>query len=233
MRDEHLVYRVHLPPLLLFVQRAGAVEVRKTFVEHVEALHYVAVERLFIALHQSFHVEHLVPAALFYGFGKAGKANVAFGGHGHAVAVPVDHLICAQLLHVLDIVGIVINFDICAVLIETFYEHTLFVEVRKGYRPDNFVHAQLPRPLEELFKQRLGDFEIVDDVEASKAQLFETRLLICAAVPDAGYPARDFAVLVGKEHFAVGKAEGVVDVGVELGKLIGIEIGRGIGIAPV
>ena len=64
--NEHLVDGIHLSALLLIIQGACAVEMGKTFVENVESLHDIPVERLFVLLHKGFDVQNFVAATLLY-----------------------------------------------------------------------------------------------------------------------------------------------------------------------
>lgn len=71
------------------------------------------------------------------------------------------------------------------------------------------------------------------NVKSRKPQLLFIELLVRAAVPDARNSSCNSAVLVGKEHSAVCKAEGVVYLRVELAELVHIQVGAGIGIVLI
>ncbi len=110
----------------------------------------------------------------------------------------------------LDIVGVVVNFDVCAGLVEAFDKHAFFVEVGKANRAYNLFHAEFFRPFEQLVEKRFCNLEIVYNVEAGETKLFQSEFFICASVPDTGNSSCDFPVFICKEHFAIRKPESVV-----------------------
>ena len=153
------------------------------------------------------------------------KPFVVLLRHFDDVAVPIHHLVGVKFFHVRYVVGVIVNFDVGTVLVETFYQHTLFVEVGKTHGTDYFFHPYFFCPLHQLGKQRLGYFKVVHHVETGETQLLDVVFLVDALVPDAGNSAHNFVVAVRKKHFALAKTEGVVCLRVKLRKLVHVQIG--------
>ena len=84
----------------------------------------------------------------------------------------------------------------CTLLVVTFYEHALRIEVREAEGTDDMCHAMGLAKLFHFGNQCRRDFLVVNGIEPAETDLIVLPVLISAIVDDSGNPSDGFSILV-------------------------------------
>ena len=118
-------------------------------------------------------------------------------------------------------------------LVEAHDEHALGVEVGEAQGAYDRRHALGASPVFGSLEEGFGNFEVVDKIDPSKAEVLLAKLLVGSFVDDGGDTARYLPVLVGEEVGSLAEVEGYIFVRAQRVHFVEEE-GRGIvGIAGI
>ena len=122
--------------------------------------------------------------------------NILRDGNQHLD--PVGVLDKSQSLHVLGVIGIVVDAAACAHTVIALDEHALGIHVGKTQGTGQVLHALALAPTGHGIDQGINHLGIVDKVDVTEARLFLIAALVHHMIDDAGNAAHDLAVAVGQ-----------------------------------
>ena len=120
---------------------------------HVDDLHSAAYVWAYL-----LHVTELldrVAVALLGNIGNLVHLGRNLIGDNYLGLGPVPFFCQPQTLHVLYVIGVVVEGDIHVKLVKAVHQHALLVQVGESQRTHQFVHAKLARPAYDRVKKRL------------------------------------------------------------------------------
>ena len=153
---------------------------------------------VFLYLEVILALDEVGDALVLVGYG---IRNVDFVLH------PIGILLKSHALHMLRIVGIVINGGHGAELVESFDEHTFGIEICESQRALYMCHSPFFSPFFHGANQGIGDFRIIDEVYPAEADFLFVPGLVCLVVDDGSYTSYDFTFPISQEIVGFTKFE--------------------------
>ena len=126
------------------------------------------------------------------------------------VLLPVLILDEAHTLHLLGVIGVVVDCGHRAELVKALDEHPCVVEVCEAHRPLKHFFASFLCPIDDGTKESVHDLIIVDEVHEAEASIVLIPSLIGSVVYDASDAPYDASILVGKEVSGFAELKGGV-----------------------
>ena len=159
---------------------------------------------------------HVKVVALLYHGRELGKLLRGLLRHGEIilhVVVVLDP--SAKLLHVLRIVGVIVDRGHGAELVEAHDEHALGIEVGEAKRANHGGHALALAPSLNGVEESLCHLYVIHEIYPAKAHVFLAELLVGAIVDDGGHATGELAILISHEILRLAEVKGDVLVTAE------------------
>ena len=123
-------------------------------------------------------------------------------------------------LYMTDVVRVVIEGGHDGGVFVALEEESFVVKIRKADRSVETIHAVLFAPCSHRVKESFGDLEVIDEVEPSEPNVFESPFLVRASVDDAGDTSDGFVIAVRHPELVVAYFERRVHLGIEAVHLV-------------
>ena len=140
--------------------------------------------------------------------------------------VVVIFLPSPQLLHVLRIIGVVIDGGHRTQLVEALDEHSLRVEIREAQRTDDFCHSLLLGIVLYGLKQSTAHLDVIHEVDPAEAYTFSLPTLIGLMIDDSCYTTHHLSLLVSQEILSLAEVEGGIFLLVQHEHIVAEQVGR-------
>ena len=118
--------------------------------------------------------------------------------------MPILILSVSDTLHLLGVIGIIINRSHRTDLIETLDQHTLVIHIGKAHRTVDLLHALFAGPFLDSAKKGINHLVIINKIYETKAGTFLSPSLVTRVIHHTAY---HLPVLIGKEVNSVAHLE--------------------------
>ena len=119
--------------------------------------------------------------------------------------MPILILSVSDTLHLLGVIGIIINCSHRTDLIETLDQHTLVIG--KAHRTVDLLHALFAGPFLDSTEKGINHLVIINKINETKAGTFLSPSLVTRAIHHTSDTAYHLPVLIGKEVNSVAHLE--------------------------
>ena len=118
-----------------------SVQILKCFIDDAHRTLQVRTDLPFALERRHFHL-----ASLHHQLAQSFNSGVYLFRNLNFVFHPVNILIKAEPCHMLFVISIIVNGNKIVILVKTFYQHTLLIQVAKAHRPMDLLQALLAPP---------------------------------------------------------------------------------------
>ena len=216
MAVEHHQEALGIPLHLPLIKLAVAIEIGICAVDHAEHLLHISP---FADVPFAAEVTQTEAVALLCNLCYAevlGVVGLMFSlGNEHLALHPTCLFLEAELSHVLRVVGIVIDGVERRELVVAVGEHALGVEVGEAQRPHYLRHTSFLPPFLDCLEQCSAHFQVVDEVDPTKANLSPAPFLVGTRIDDGCHTAYDATFLASQEESCLAKVESRIAAGIE------------------
>ena len=131
-------------------------------------------------------------------------------GDHDLILLPVLILDKAHALHVLGVVGIVVDRSHRTELVEALDKHPFVVKVREAHGPLEHILAAGLTPVGNSLEERIDDFIVIDEVNEAEAYVVLVPRLVGAVIDDPCDTPDDTPIAVGEEVCGFAELKGGV-----------------------